>query len=422
MKKNFLYVLVVLLFGALVFPACSKSSSGGAGGAGSGGKGGKKNVEFPVEVAKIELRPVEYEVKAPGTIEAFERVQVTARVSGAVDKISFSEGSEVTAGQVLVTIERDRYALAVDQANVALGRAKATLADVEGALERREDADAKKPGIVPAEELATYRTKVALAKSDVDQALATLRQASLNLRDSYVKAPIAGVMQSRSVETGQWVQPGMILGTLLRRDPLLLRFQVTTQEAPRIKPGMIAKFGLRESKRDYEAKVTLVSGAADAKTHLVGITAEIDDKDHAYWLRPGAFCDVSVAIGNARLSPVIPQTAFRASERGFLAYVVENGLAHEKVLKLGMHTADGLVEVTDGLKPGDMLVIHGVEPLADKTPVKIVGTGTIAGSASAKPSGASNDPPAPSGSKSPGPPGAPSASGKPKKPGAGGAP
>jgi RND family efflux transporter MFP subunit len=218
--------------------------------------------------------------------------------------------------------------------------------------------------------------------------------ASLNLRDAQIKAPIDGVMQTRSVETGQYVQPGLMLGTLLRRDPLLLRFDVSTQDAPRIKPGMIAKFTMRESQRTYEAKITLVSGSADVKSHLVEVTGEVDDKEHNYWLRPGAFCDVTLGVGATRLSPVVPETAIRPDQRGFLAYVVVGNVAKERVLKLGMHTANGLVEVTEGLQPGDMLVVRGAEPLADGTPVKVTTTSTIAlGSAAASLAPSSSAPP-----------------------------
>src|SRR4029077_1338255 len=125
---------------------------------------------------------------------------------------------------------------------------------------------------------------------------------------------------------------------------------------------------LRESAHTYPAKITLVSGSADAQSHLVGVTAEVDDTDHAYWLRPGAFCDVSVPIGKTRMAVIVPEMAIRASERGFLAYVIEGTTARERVLSLGMHTASGHVEVTQGLKAGDLLVVRGAEPLSEGAP------------------------------------------------------
>jgi hypothetical protein len=69
---------------------------------------------------------------------------------------------------------------------------------------------------------------------------------------------------------------------------------------------------------------------------------------------------------------VIPQTAVRPSERGFLAYVVQGDVAHERVLKLGLRTSDGLVEVREGLAPAESLVVRGAEALADGAKVRVV--------------------------------------------------
>lgn len=348
------------------------AASGGAHAASSGGKGARK-MTYPVEVAKVEAVPVEYQITAPGQIEAFEQVQVTARVAGAVDRVSFTEGQVVKKGQVLVTIESERYQLAVNQAKVAVDRADANQRAAEADLARREAAVKERPGLIPGEELEQYRTKVALAKADVESAKQALRTSELNLRDSFARAPMNGVIQTRTVQTGQYIPTGAVLATLLQRDPLLLRFAVAEEDAPRIKPGMTATFTLRESQRSYEAKITLVSGAADPKSHLVPVTAEVQEKEHQYWLRPGAFCEVVVPIGNAaRTNPVIPELAIRPNEKGFLAYVVENNVAHERSLKLGMHTANGGVEVTDGIKAGEMLVVRGAEPLSEGAPVMIV--------------------------------------------------
>ena len=359
-------VAVTLVLGGM---ACSKKDAAPAAAAGKGG--GKGKLEFNVEVAPVTLRQVQYSITAPGTIQAFEQVQVTARVGGAVDKVGFSEGQEVKPGQVLAVIEVDRYQVAVSQAKATVDKAKASEAQAEQQLARRQASNTEHPGLVPGEEVGVYQTSVQTAKADVLAAEQVVRVAELNLRDAYVRAPIGGVIQTRSVETGQYLQPGAVLATLLQRDPLLLKFSVAEQDAPRLQPGMTANLSLRESMRTYVAKITLVSAAADPTSHLVAVTAEIDDKEHRYWLRPGAFCDVSIPVGGTRKAPVIPELAVRASERGMLVYVVQGNAAHERVVNLGMHTDNGFVEITKGLNEGDVLVVRGAEPLSDGAPVKI---------------------------------------------------
>jgi multidrug efflux system membrane fusion protein len=351
---------------ALAAIGCSKSA------ADTPAKGaGKGKIEYAVEVAPVEMREVGYVVTAPGSIQAFEQVQVTARVGGAVDKVAFAEGQAVKSGQVLAIIEVDRYQVAVDQAKAAVDKAAATLAQAEAQLARRQASNKEHPGLVAGEEVATYETAVTTAKADVQAAKEAERVAELNLRDAYVRAPMEGVIQTRTVETGQYLQPGTVLATLLQRDPLLLKFSVTEADAPRITPGMTATLTLRESIRSYAAKITLVSAAADPTSHLVAITAQVDDKEHKYWLRPGVFCDVSVPVGATRKSAVVPEISIRATERGFLAYVVQGGTAKERAVQLGMHTSSGFVEITKGLSEGDVLVVLGAEPLSDGAPVKI---------------------------------------------------
>ena len=83
-------------------------------------RGGKKGLTFATDVMPVEVKPVTYVVTSPGHIEAFERVQVTARVAGAIDRVAFAEGQSVKRGQVLVMIDSDRYLAAVNSAKAAL--------------------------------------------------------------------------------------------------------------------------------------------------------------------------------------------------------------------------------------------------------------------------------------------------------------
>jgi RND family efflux transporter MFP subunit len=361
-----------LILIALAIAACSK------GGSSDGKKRGGRKLEYPVDVAKLESREVRYTVSAPGSIEAFQQVQITARVAGAVDKVAFVEGQTVKAGDVLVVIESARYQIAVAQAQAAYNKSQATQRAAEAALQRRLVAQEASPGLVPGEEIEQKQTAVDTAKADVEAARQALRVAELNLRESSVRAPIAGVVQTRTVQQGQYLQPGAVLATILQKEPLLLRFQVTELDAPRLKTGMTATIQLKGSQREFTAKLTLVADAADPQTRMVPVTAQLESTDHDYWLRPGAFCVVTIPIGDARAGIVVPSLAVSPTENGNLVYIVDDkNVAHARPVTLGMRTPEGGVELRSGVAAGETMVVRGIEPLSDGAPVKIKSTLTL---------------------------------------------
>jgi multidrug efflux system membrane fusion protein len=364
-------LMVALSLSVLVAVSCSKGDAQGKqGGPGGGGGGRGKAAEFPVEVQPVESRKVEYSITGVGSLDAFERVAVTARVAGAVERVNLREGQLVSKGQPLVEIEPERYRLAVQAAEATMNKQLAAKAEAEAGYARRQAASAKNPGLIRGEEIETWRTRVQTAGAEVAQAQAALAQAKLNLRDAFVRAPVAGIIQTRTVETGQYVPVGTVLGTLVRRDPLLLRFQVPEQEAIHLHPGLVARFQIADAVATYEARITHVAAAASQASRMVDVTANVVNPGRPE-LRPGAFARVTVPIGAERDAPVIPQTAIRPSEKGFLAYVVTGGAAQQRILTLGMRTADGQVEVREGLKAGETLVVRGAEALRDGAKVKV---------------------------------------------------
>ena len=386
-------IVLFLSFAALPFvpllackgngAAAEQAPAGGKGGRGGGMmRGDAAGLSFPVDTFLVKAQKVNYIVTAPGTLEAFERVQVTARVAGVVDKVAFTEGQEVKTGQTLVIIDSERFALSVNSSKAALEKAQASQKDVEGQVSRREGAMQNHPGLIPGEELETYRTKTLTAKADTAVAQENLKTSLLNLRDSQVRAPMDGVIQTRTVETGQYVNAGTVMATLLRQDPMLLRFSVEPQDAPRLKPGMNADFTMRETQQAFTSKITLVAGAADPTTHMVAVTAEVAADAKKYWLRPGSFADVSIDVGASRDAPVIPRGAMRATDHGYVVYVVDNNdVASEKVVQTGMSTKDGWVEIRDGLKDGDWIVVHGGDALSPGSHVKQTKYTTLDGGA-----------------------------------------
>jgi len=134
---------------------------------------------------------------------------------------------------------------------------------------------------------------------------------------------------------------------------------------------MVANFKVRDNPIDYAATIVHVAAAADESARMVDVTAHVQTTNDGA-LRPGAFAEITIPVSSPRTVPVVPQTAIRPSEKGFIAYVVENGTAVERILSIGMRTVDGKAEVISGLQPGEMLVVRGAEALRPGAPVRIM--------------------------------------------------
>lgn len=361
-RLSFRLLLLTALL-ALAVAGCSKKNTSAAPRRGA--------IKFPVEVAPVSTREADLVVHAVGSVEAFEIVQVTARVPGVVQGVHFREGELVKAGAQLVEIEPERYRLALQSADAALEKAKASLREAQSGLTRRTDIEGRNPGFVSTEDLENWQTRVLSLQADSAQASANLDLARLNLRDAYPSAPVSGVVQTRTVRTGQYVQAGTVVATMVRRDPLLLRFTVPDEDARRLRAGLDVVFTVRESDYEFHARISAVTEFADPVTRMVNVTAEVTDPLRQE-LRPGTFAEVTVRLGEVQKLPVIPQLCIRPSERGFLAYVVEDSVARERVLALGLRSEDGYVEVRSGIRAGETVVVRGAEALREGAAVRII--------------------------------------------------
>jgi multidrug efflux system membrane fusion protein len=333
------------------------------------GGGKRRGDQVPmVEVAPVARQSIAGQVHASGAIEAFETIEVSARVAGILDRLLVSEGDRVEPGAPLAEIDGERYRLALASAEAQRARAQAALEDATLGLSRRQDL--AKDGMVAAEVLDQSRIRLAQAQADLAVAVAAADRARLDLRDATVLAPLGGVIQARRAVTGGYLQVGAPLVTLVQRDPMQVRCYITVAEASLLAPGLKVSIRLRDRATVLPGTIRLVAGAADPGTRLVAVIARLDAADAKVW--PGAFAEVVIDLP-ARSGIVVPGLALRITENGILAYVVEQGKLVERRLEVAGHEADGAVEVLTGLTPGERLVVRGADGLAAGKPVRIAG-------------------------------------------------
>jgi multidrug efflux system membrane fusion protein len=183
-----------------------------------------------------------------------------------------------------------------------------------------------------------------------------------------VRAPMAGVINTRTVDTGQFVKTGDVLATLVDTSRLRLRFKVSDAESLYARVGGDVTFRVSAlGSKDYPARIYHVGQVADPTTRQIEVLAWVTNPGE---LKPGFFAEVSLAGAEKKDALVVPESAVLASEQGFVTYVVDSGTAHQRPVQVGLHTGDGLVEILSGLKAKETVVTEGSDRLDDGTPVR----------------------------------------------------
>ncbi len=323
-----------------------------------------------VRVAPVVVQELVYQIKALGSLEAEEMVQVTAEVEGAVVEVHFHEGDRVSQKTVLARIDPERYRVELERAKAALDQSKAELGRAQADLKRREELAAAQ--LVAPEEMTRSRGENARLAAAVEVSQAALGIAQQNFRKAEIRAPRAGVINTRTLETGQYVKLGQVLATLVDTARLRLRFKVSDGESLRARQNGDVKFRVTAlGPQDFPARIYHVGEVADPATRQVEVLAWVKNPGP---LKPGFFAEVTLA-GEARKDAlVVPEGAVQASEQGFVTYVVDDGKARLRPIEIGLRTGTGHVEILSGVKPNETVVIEGSDRLADGIEVKPVTT------------------------------------------------
>lgn len=418
---------VCCLFLLVLAAGCGKDAPASRTPAGGPPPAAKGPRAFRVTTTSVSARALTYEIAAVGAVEAADTVPVSARVEGTLSALAFDEGVAVTAETVLAEIDRDRYALEVRQveAEIArqesavaravlqiaqsestitrmraqIARAEAACAEARANLDRRRELQSRDAGAVSREELATFEAAVAKAEAELeisrgsetesaaalkvvqaqaDEARTVLAQAQVrldlarrDLDDARVRSPIAGVVQTRHVTNGQWVRVGDRIATLVDVSRLRLRFRVDEAESVRLNLHQAVTFRVKAwPERAFDAEIFHIQATADPATRMVECLAEVARTDAG--LKPGFFATVRMVVGRSEQAIVIPDESILPTERGFVAFVVEDGKARRRDLIAGLHTPDGGVEVLGGLAVGEQLVVQGAQMLQDGFAVDVV--------------------------------------------------
>jgi RND family efflux transporter MFP subunit len=331
-----------------------------------------------VNVLRIEAQPFHATVPVTGTLVSSSRVDVKAETTGRIVKFPKEEGETVAAGETVAWVDEENYRLAVRQAEsavqvaeAALARARVTASYSGSELERARNL-VRSGGItdkdLKAAELAEQdsRAQTQLAVAQLDQAKAALDTARKHLRDTAIRALVAGEIQKKYINAGAYVEPVTAVFALVDNRRLELESQVASSDLAPIRPGQKATFTVNSYPgQTFEGRVIEINPGVDADTRSAKVRIQASNEGGR--LKSGMFAQGEILTGVEAHAIIIPASAVYRDDRSAktsYVFVVENGKAARREVRIGRER-DSSLEIVTGLKPGDALISEQSIELAE---------------------------------------------------------
>lgn len=334
--------ILTLSFLALTLAACG------------GEKERKPRPPALVEAAAIGRATFTDELEAVGTALANEQVVLSAPVTERITSINFADGAQVSRGQVIAT-------LAVGQERAELAAAEAQALQANQQLERVQAL--KKRGFATS---ASLDQQIAAANS----ARANAQLARASIGDRVIRAPFSGWVSLRTVSPGAVVSAGTAIATVSDISRIKLDFTVPETRLSMIREGQpIKTVSSAYPDRPFTGTIATIDPVIDPTTRAVKVRAILPNGDRL--LKPGMLLTVSV-VARQRQSLAAPELAVVGDGEDRYVFVVADGKAKRVKVATGVRQ-NGLVEILDGIRPGQKLVTDGVVKLSDGAPVRVAG-------------------------------------------------
>ncbi|MBX6742152.1 MAG: efflux RND transporter periplasmic adaptor subunit [Acetobacteraceae bacterium] len=358
-----------------------------------------------VGVVTAERKPVTESTEFTGRIEAINRVDIRARVTGFLEARLFQEGQEVKAGDVLFRLEKPPFEAQLEQARASVASAQATLQNAQVALQRARELRQTGAGTQAALDNAQAQERTAAAQ--LLGAQAQVRVAEINLGYTEITSPIDGRIGRATYTPGNVVSPNLTepLATIVSQDPMRVAFNISSRAAQELRNRYEGRGGLsavvvRVRLSDgrvypYPGHVNFIDTQIDRSTDTILLRAEIpnprreeaqgmgDDRE----LIDGMFVSVDVEGAEPVQAIVIPRAAVLQDQGGNYVFIVgEGNKAERRNVTLGRSTAEQAV-IEQGLEGGESVITEGLQRVRPGQPVNPAPAGAPPGSQPASAAG-----------------------------------
>jgi membrane fusion protein, multidrug efflux system len=343
-----------------------------------GGCAGKKTAPIPpvpVTVAQALVQREPLSLNAIGFVEPIETVSVKAQVGGVINRVSFLEGQDVRAGQILFQIDPRPFQVALDAALAQLARDKSQAANAQ--IQAKRYADLVKKDYVTQEQYDSVRTQAEMLRSTVRVDEAAVAQARLNLDYATIKAPISGRTGSLLVKRGNVVRANdATLVVINQINPIRVSFSIPGDQLPQVqkyaargKLEVHVQASRDGSSSEVKGYLTFLDNTVDSQTGTVTLKAECPNQANSLW--PGQFVDTELVLSIEAAVLTVPAGAVVTGQDGTFVFIVgPNKTVRKQTVKIN-RTLDSIMVIDMGLKAGDTVVTDGQMRLLPGAAVQI---------------------------------------------------
>jgi membrane fusion protein, multidrug efflux system len=371
--------ILILACLALILSGCGSTSADSkqkGGGSGKGGRGGGQ-MTIPVAVAKAEVRDLPVILTGLGSVEAYNTVAVKSRLDGQLVQVNFREGQEVKQGDLLAVIDPRPYEVQLAQAQATLFKDQAALKDARLNLERFQQL--YKDGVIPKQQFDTQGSLEGQLDGAVRADQAQVDTVKLNLTYTRITAPVSGRIGLRLIDVGNMVHAadpnGLLVITQLQ--PIAVIFSLPQDNLQSVSQHMRnGKLSVDAYSRDDRTKLatgslTTIDNQIDTTTGTGKLKAVFENRDRSLW--PNQFVNVHLLLEVRKNSIVIPSAAIQRGPQGTYVFAVKpDKTAEMRPVTLGFSEGN-MAAITQGIKPGDVVVTDGQDKLQPGTRVEIRG-------------------------------------------------
>lgn len=350
--KYIIYPLLILLIGYLVYNKFFSGKEKKIEPASA--KGGKKtNKPIPVNVMIVKDTAFSNAIDITGTIDANEQVDLRSETAGNITGIYFKEGSHVQKGQLLVKVyNQDQYA---------------SLKSTQFQIKLAEQTEYRNRILLQKEAVSKEEYDTSLSGLNVLKAQAELIKAQIAKTE--VRAPFSGIIGLRNISPGGYLSPTSSIATLVNMDPAKITFSVPERYLTLIKTGSKINFTIESSPQRFTGTVYAIEPNINQTSRSITVRAKAPNPKDL--LRAGSFAKINLALEQIPKTIFVPTESVIPDIKSNKVFVVANGVAEPREVKTDVRTATS-IQITNGLKPGDSVIVSGIIQLRPKAPLKIV--------------------------------------------------